>query len=292
MARELRWNNVSVGNPNAGSQYALAGADLLTKALQNLNKPIEHYNEIQKQNAESQSKANTGTAIDAIMQGKKADLSGLYDANAVAEARRNYTTEERKFALEKALRDMQMQKYAHDMAMNNLSDADKLKQQLSLYGKKRDIDLVNELVKAKEMAKLGLSPTGKSLYSGRGGSGKGRGSLDALNMLNNYLEKTGAGKDSMDPDSKKEVAASLYSAAAGDPDLAEYILSRSGRDTSFRGFMNPYDEYQFDIAKFPEIATSYVEGKNLHAQNKAIGDDQLMKDLEAKYRKQREQWSK
>ena len=289
MARELRWNNVGVGNPNAGAQYALAGADLLTNALQNLNKPIEHYNEIQKQNAEAQSKANTGAAMDAIMQGKKADLSGLYDAKAIAEARRNYTTEERKFALEKALRDMQMQKYSHDMAMNNLSDSDKLKQQLSLYGKKKDIDLVNDLVKANEMMKLGLSPTGKSLSSSRAGSKKGKG-FNALDSLNNWLEKSGAGKDSMDPDSKKDVAAALYSAAAGDPDRAEYILSRAGRNTWLSGTLIPgYDEYQIDTAKFPEISTAYDDVLKLHYANKALGDTQLMKDREAKYKKLREQ---
>ena len=39
--QQTRWNNVNSGNPNAGSQYALAGAELLTNALKNLNKPIE-----------------------------------------------------------------------------------------------------------------------------------------------------------------------------------------------------------------------------------------------------------
>ena len=80
----LRWNNVPYADANAGQKYALKGAELMDKALDRLNKPLEEYNSIQTQNARNQQAANMAAYKNGILPNNNMNSSGFYNSSAFA----------------------------------------------------------------------------------------------------------------------------------------------------------------------------------------------------------------
>jgi len=84
------WRDVRYGSPAAAIQL-LASADRSRDAsARDFTKIFDDINVMQQKNAESQSKANTGTYQSQILQGQTPDKIGPYDSTALAETERQY----------------------------------------------------------------------------------------------------------------------------------------------------------------------------------------------------------
>ncbi len=89
MAYKYAWDDTPTVKMQGGDLFS-KGSDMLTSAIENLQKPLNTYQQQEMFNAESQSKANTGAGKSAIREGKDPSKKGFYNAEAYSDTKYEY----------------------------------------------------------------------------------------------------------------------------------------------------------------------------------------------------------